>query len=88
MLALLATPTIADKSWVWRQYDHQLFLNTIAGPGADAAVLRLKETERELALTTDGKGRFCRLDPCTGGRGAESAQHRLCRGGPSPSSTA
>ena len=59
LLALLASPTIADKSWVWRQYDHQLFLNTVAGPGGDAAVLRLKGTERALALTTDGNARFC-----------------------------
>ena len=65
---MLATPTIADKSWVWRQYDHQLFLNTVAGPGGDAAVLRLKGTDRALALTTDGKARFCRLDPRTGAR--------------------
>jgi phosphoribosylformylglycinamidine synthase len=68
LLTLLGTPTIADKSWVWRQYDHQLFLNTVVGPGRDAAVLRLKETDRALALTTDGKARFCRLDPRTGGR--------------------
>src|SRR5262249_13028249 len=83
LLALLATPTIGDKSWVWRQYDHQLFLNTVVGPGADAAVLRLKETDRALALTTDGKGRFCRLDPRTGGRlaGLEAASNVACVGG-------
>ena len=46
LLALLATPTIADKSWVWHQYDHQLFLNTVVGPGGDATVLRLKGTPR------------------------------------------
>ena len=40
---MLWLPNIADSSWVWRQYDHQLFLNTVAGPGADAAVLRLKD---------------------------------------------
>jgi len=82
LLELLATPTIADKSWVWRQYDHQLFLNTVAGPGADAAVLRLKETDRALALTTDGKGRFCRLDPRTGGALAvlEAARNIACVG--------
>ena len=68
LLALLATPTIADKTWVSRQYDHQLFLNTVAGPGADAAVLRVKGTEKALALSTDGKARFCQLDPRTGGR--------------------
>jgi phosphoribosylformylglycinamidine synthase subunit PurL len=82
LLALLATPTIADKSWVWRQYDHQLFLNTVAGPGSDAAVLRLKGTDRALALTTDGKARFCRLDPRTGGRLAvlEAARNVSCVG--------
>ncbi len=82
LLDLLATPTIADKSWVWHQYDHQLFLNTVAGPGADAAVLRLKGTDRALALSTDGKGRFCRLDPRTGGRLVvlEAARNVACAG--------
>jgi phosphoribosylformylglycinamidine synthase subunit PurL len=82
LLALLATPTIADKSWVWRQYDHQLFLNSVVGPDADAAVLRLKGTDRALALTTDGKGRFCRLDPRTGGQLAvlEAARNIACVG--------
>ena len=69
LLALLGSPGVGDPSWVWRQYDHQLFLNTVAGPGADAAVLRLKDTAgKALALTTDGKARFCRLDPRVGGR--------------------
>ena len=49
LLDLLAAPNIADKSWVWRQYDHQLFLNTVAGPGGDASVLRLKETDGQRA---------------------------------------
>ncbi len=88
VLALLATPTVADKSWVWRQYDHQLFLNTVAGPGGDATVLRLRDprtgaaTERGLALTTDGKARFCHLDPRTGGRLAvvEAARNLACAG--------
>jgi phosphoribosylformylglycinamidine synthase subunit PurL len=82
LLALLATPTIADKSWVWRQYDHQLFLNSVVGPGGDAAVLRLKGTDRALALTTDGKGRFCRLDPRTGAQLAvlEAARNVACAG--------
>jgi phosphoribosylformylglycinamidine synthase len=68
LLALLATPTIADKTWVSGQYDHQLFLNTVAGPGADAALLRVKGTGKALALSTDGKARFCQLDPRVGGR--------------------
>ncbi|MEX1008575.1 MAG: phosphoribosylformylglycinamidine synthase subunit PurL [Acidimicrobiia bacterium] len=82
LLALLGMPTIADKSWVYRQYDHQLFLNTVVGPGADATVLRLKGTNRGLALTTDGNARFCALDPRTGARLAviEAARNLACVG--------
>jgi phosphoribosylformylglycinamidine synthase len=60
---------LADTSWGWRQYDHQLFLNTVAGPGSDATLLRLKDprtgadTGRGLALTTDGNHRWCAVDP-------------------------
>jgi phosphoribosylformylglycinamidine synthase len=82
LLRLLASPTIADKSWVYRQYDHQLFLNTVVGPGGDATVLRLKGTARALAMTTDGKARFCALDPRTGARLAvvEAARNLACVG--------
>jgi phosphoribosylformylglycinamidine synthase len=61
-----------DTSWVSSQYDHQLFLNTVVGPGGDAAVLRLKhpttgaDTGRALAITTDGNHRWCALDPRRG----------------------
>jgi len=83
LLALLATPTIADKSWVWHQYDHQLFLNTVMGPGADGTLLRLPGSSRALALSVDGKGRFCRLAPNTGARLAvmEAARNVACAGG-------
>ncbi len=82
LLALLSTPTVADKSWIWRQYDHQLFLNTVIGPGGDATVLRLKGTPRGIALSTDGKARFCRLDPQTGARLVvmEAARNIACAG--------
>jgi phosphoribosylformylglycinamidine synthase len=82
LLALLATPTIADKSWVSRQYDHQLFLNTVAGPGADAAVLRVKGTTKALAISTDGKARFCALDPRSGGMLVvlEAVRNVVCSG--------
>jgi len=82
LLALLATPTIADKTWVSRQYDHQLFLNTVVGPGGDAAVLRVKGTRKALALATDGKARFCKLDPRVGGRLVvlEAARNVACAG--------
>jgi phosphoribosylformylglycinamidine synthase len=82
LLALLATPTIADKTWISRQYDHQLFLSTVAGPGGDAAVLRVKGTRKALALATDGKARFCHLDPRVGARLVvlEAARNVACTG--------
>lgn len=63
---------LADPRWVYRQYDHQLFLNTVVGPGHDATLLRLRDprtgtpTGRGLAVTTDGNHRWCHADPCGG----------------------
>ncbi|MBW3626112.1 MAG: phosphoribosylformylglycinamidine synthase subunit PurL [Actinobacteria bacterium] len=63
---------VADTAWVWSQYDSQLFLNTVEGPGGDAALLRLKhpvtgqDTGRALALTLDGNQRWCAVDPREG----------------------
>ncbi len=63
---------LMDTSWVWSQYDHQLFLNTVEGPGGDATVLRLRhpvtgaDTGRGLALTTDGNHSWCAVDPRQG----------------------
>jgi phosphoribosylformylglycinamidine synthase len=63
---------LCDTAWVWTQYDHQLFLNTVVGPGGDATVLRLKDpitgdaTGRGIAITTDGNHRWCALDPRVG----------------------
>ncbi len=63
---------LADMSWIYSQYDHQLFLNTVVPPGGDAAVLRLKhpstgaDTGRGLAITTDGNHRWCAVDPRAG----------------------
>jgi phosphoribosylformylglycinamidine (FGAM) synthase-like enzyme len=72
---------------VWRQYDHQLFLNTVEGPGGDAAVLRLKApglppSERALAISTDGNNRWCSIDPRQGTAMvvAESALNVACAG--------
>jgi phosphoribosylformylglycinamidine synthase subunit PurL len=64
---LLATPTIASKRWITEQYDTMVRTNTLAGPGAsDAAVVRIKETKRALALATDGNGRWSQLNPKVG----------------------
>src|SRR5271165_6209125 len=64
---LLGAPTIASKQWITEQYDSMVRTNTLAGPGAsDAAVVRIKETKRALALATDGNGRWCQLNPKVG----------------------
>jgi len=64
---LLAAPAIASKRWIFQQYDHMVRTNTLAVPGAaDAAVVRLKGTARALALSTDGNGRWCALEPRLG----------------------
>jgi phosphoribosylformylglycinamidine synthase subunit PurL len=78
---------LADASWVYRQYDHQLFLNTVLGPGEDAALLRLAApglppSGRALALSTDSNPRWCALDPRRGTAMtvAESALNVACTG--------
>jgi len=64
---LLASPTIASKRWITEQYDTMVRTNTLAGPGAsDAAVVRIKEAKRALALATDGNGRWTFLNPKAG----------------------
>ena len=67
LLSLLASPNIASKLSVYRQYDHQVQTNTVVPPGGDAAVLRVKGTNTGIALATDGNGRKCYLDPHVGG---------------------
>ncbi|MBI2104049.1 MAG: phosphoribosylformylglycinamidine synthase subunit PurL [Candidatus Omnitrophica bacterium] len=83
LLTLLGSPTIADKSAVFEQYDHMVQTNTAVLPGrADAAVLRLRALGTWLAATTDGNGRFCFLDPYEGGKAAvaEAARNLVCVG--------
>jgi len=64
---LLDDPALGDRSWISEQYDHQLFLNTVVGPGHDGSLLRIKGTDKGLAVSTDGDGLRCRLDPHRGG---------------------
>jgi phosphoribosylformylglycinamidine synthase len=67
LLRLLASPNIASRRGVYRQYDHQVQTNTVVGPGAgDAAVLRIKDTGQAIAVAIDGNGRQCFLDPYRG----------------------
>ena len=77
LLRLLASPNIASKRAVYRQYDHQVQTNTMLGPGgSDAAVLRVKGTSKAIAVAVDGNGRHCFLDPFVGG---QIAVAEVCR---------
>jgi phosphoribosylformylglycinamidine synthase len=82
LLKLLASPNLASKQFVYRQYDHMVRTNTVVLPGADAAVVRIKETRRALALTLDGNGRYCAADPREGAKlmVAEAARNVVCVG--------
>jgi len=79
---LIAVPTIASKRWAYRQYDHTVGTNTIAQPGMSAAVVRVKDTSRGLAISVDGNGRFCYLDPYQGAilAVAEASRNVACAG--------
>lgn len=82
LLRLLASPNIASKEWIYRQYDHQVMNNSVVLPGSDAAVLRIKGTRKGISLATDGNGRYCYLDPFLGGviAVAEAARNLVCSG--------
>ncbi|MBK9978773.1 MAG: phosphoribosylformylglycinamidine synthase subunit PurL [Gemmatimonadetes bacterium] len=80
---LLSSPTIASKTWVYRQYDSTVRASTIVGPGpADAAVVRIPGTDKAIAVKTDCNGRYVYLEPRTGGRiaVAEAARNVACTG--------
>ena len=82
LIKLLSSPTIANKAWVYEQYDHMVRTNTILIPGSDAAVIRIKDTSKALAITTDCNSRYCYLDPYKGGviAVAEAARNLVCSG--------
>ncbi len=79
---LLSAPTIASKAWAYRQYDSTVRTNTVIGPGGDAAVLRIRGTNKGIAVKTDCNGRYVYLDPRVGGRiaVAEAARNVACTG--------
>jgi phosphoribosylformylglycinamidine synthase len=83
LLRLLGSPSIASKRWIWEQYDHMIFLGTVVGPGSDAAVVRLPKRNVAVAISVDGPGRYCLLDPYEGARlaVAEAARNVACTGG-------
>jgi phosphoribosylformylglycinamidine synthase len=83
LLKLIGSPNICSKRWVWQQYDTMVQTNTVAGPGGDAAVIRVKEAApMGIALSMDGNSRLVYLDPYEGARlnVAESARNLACVG--------
>ncbi|MEK7775121.1 MAG: phosphoribosylformylglycinamidine synthase subunit PurL, partial [Candidatus Zixiibacteriota bacterium] len=83
LLTLLSSPNICHKGWVFEQYDSMIRTATVVGPGSDAAVLRIRHTDKALAMTTDCNGRYCYLDPRVGALSAvaEAARNIVCSGG-------
>ena len=81
-LTLLSSPTISEKEWVRRQYDHMVQVNTVFLPGADAAVIRIKGKNKALAVTLDGNSLYTYLEPKTGGKiaVAEACRNLACVG--------
>jgi phosphoribosylformylglycinamidine synthase II len=82
LIRLLSSPDIASKLCVYRQYDHQVGDDTVVAPGSDAAVLRIKGSKKAIALTTDGNGKYCYVNPFLGGVIAvsEAARNLVCSG--------
>ncbi|HWQ57143.1 MAG TPA: phosphoribosylformylglycinamidine synthase subunit PurL [Bryobacteraceae bacterium] len=76
LATVLASGDVCSKRWIWEQYDYQVRTNTIAGPGSDAAVVRVKETGVSLAMALDGSGRYAYLSPR---EGAQLAVAECCR---------
>ena len=80
---MLAAPNICHKGWVFDQYDSMVRTNTAVGPGSDAAVIRIRKTNKALAMVTDCNGRYCYINPRLGAQSAvaESARNIVCSGG-------
>jgi len=68
LLALVGSADLCSKRWIWQQYDYMVRTNTVAGPGGDAAIVRIKETDTSVAMSLDGNGRYCALSPREGAK--------------------
>jgi phosphoribosylformylglycinamidine synthase len=82
LIKLLKSPNIASKHWIYRQYDHMVRTNTVLLPGSDAAIIRVKGTNKGIALTVDSNSRYCYLDPYKGGMASvvEASRNLVCSG--------
>lgn len=85
LLKILASANIASKRWIWEQFDHQVMLGTVAGPGYGAAIIRLPGSKSRIAVTVDANGRFGQIDPRKGAEHSVAEAYRnLCAVGAEP----
>lgn len=85
LLKILASANIASKRWIWEQFDHQVMLGTVAGPGYGAAIIRLPGSTSRIAVTVDANGRFGQIDPRKGAEHSVAEAYRnLCAVGAEP----
>jgi phosphoribosylformylglycinamidine synthase len=88
LLALMGSPDLASRRWIWEQYDHMVGADTVQRPGGDAAVVRVHGTQKALAMSTDVTPRYCFADPVEGGKQAIAECYRnLCAVGATPLAT-
>jgi phosphoribosylformylglycinamidine synthase II len=88
LLALMASPDLASRRWIWEQYDHMVGADTVQRPGGDSAIVRVHGTGKALAMTTDVTPRYCFADPHEGGKQAIAEAYRnLCAVGATPLAT-
>jgi phosphoribosylformylglycinamidine synthase len=82
LFTLAASEDLCSKRWIWEQYDYMVRTNTVAGPGGDAAIIRIKETGSSMAMSLDGNGRYTYLDPREGAKlmVAECCRNLSCVG--------
>ncbi len=82
LLRLISSPNLSNKRWIYEQYDYMVRTNTIVAPGSDAAIIRIKGTDKAVALTSNCNSRYCYLDPYVGAAiaVAESARNLACSG--------
>ena len=82
LLRLIGSPDLCSKRWIWEQYDHVILGNTVQRPGGDAAVVRINDGPKALALTADVTPRYCEADPFEGGKQAvaEAWRNLTCVG--------
>jgi phosphoribosylformylglycinamidine synthase len=85
LVKLVGSPDLCSKRWVWEQYDHLILGNTVQMPGGDAAIVRVLDGPKGLALTTDVTPRYCEADPVEGGKQAVAEAYRnICAVGGTP----